>query len=56
MMKGEGNNYDNDPHRVDGMSGATITGKGLNVMLVDYLTAYKSFITSKKGSGSLSLN
>ena len=27
MMKGEGNDYSNNPHRVDGMSGATLTAQ-----------------------------
>jgi Na+-transporting NADH:ubiquinone oxidoreductase subunit C len=48
MMKGEGNNYSNDPHKVDGMSGATLTAKGLNVMLKDYLGAYEPYIKKKK--------
>jgi Na+-transporting NADH:ubiquinone oxidoreductase subunit C len=47
MMKGEGNDYSNSPHKVDGMSGATITAKGLNNMLSEYLKAYESFIKSK---------
>ncbi|MDP2176585.1 MAG: NADH:ubiquinone reductase (Na(+)-transporting) subunit C [Bacteroidota bacterium] len=48
MKKGEGNDYSNDPHAVDGMSGATKTAIGVNDMLADYLTAYESFIKSKK--------
>jgi len=32
------------PHQVDGMSGATLTAKGLNAMVKDYLECYKSFI------------
>ncbi len=31
-------------HEVDGMSGATLTAKGLNAMVKDYLTNYESFI------------
>ena len=27
MMKGEGNDYSDDPHQVDGMSGATLDGE-----------------------------
>lgn len=34
-------------HEVDGMSGATITGKGLTKMLQDYLGCYEKFIRSK---------
>ena len=44
MMKGEGNDYSNNPHRVDGMSGATLTAKGVNNMLVDYFQAYLNYI------------
>ncbi len=47
MMKGEGNDYSDSPHKVDGMSGATITGKGLNNMLTEYLKAYENFFKSK---------
>jgi Na+-transporting NADH:ubiquinone oxidoreductase subunit C len=35
-------------HEIDGMSGATITGKGLTAMLKDYLGCYEKFIKSKK--------
>jgi Na+-transporting NADH:ubiquinone oxidoreductase subunit C len=44
MMKGEGLDYSNDPHHVDGMSGATLTGKGVNNMLKDYLACYETYI------------
>ena len=51
MMKGEHGGgessiayYANDPHRVDGMSGATLTGNGLNAMLKTYFTGYRNFI------------
>lgn len=50
MMKGEGNDYSNNPHKVDGMSGATITGKGLNNMMMDYLKAYENFFKSKSNN------
>ena len=48
MMKGEGNDYGDDPHKVDGMSGATLTGKGVNNMLKDYLLSYANYIKKKK--------
>lgn len=35
--------YANDPHTVDGMSGATITAKGVNEMLENYLKYYQSY-------------
>lgn len=46
MQKGEGNDYATKENQVDGMSGATITGVGLNNMLLEYFTLYKNFITS----------
>lgn len=46
MMKGEGNDYSDNPHKVDGLSGATITAKGLNNMLMDYLKSYENFFKS----------
>lgn len=55
MQKGEGNDYSNNPHQVDGMSGATITGKGVNKMLLDYFEGYQNFIKSKRNN-KLSLN
>jgi Na+-transporting NADH:ubiquinone oxidoreductase subunit C len=48
MMKGEGNDYSNNPHRVDGMSGATLTAKGVNNMLLDYLQAYENYMKKNK--------
>jgi len=47
MVKGEGNTGLSD-HQVDGMSGATITGKGLNAMLLEYLECYSAFIDKQK--------
>lgn len=48
FQKGEGNNYDNEPQKVDGMSGATITGVGVNAMLDSYMTLYRPYLVSKK--------
>ena len=42
MLKGEKNDNLND-HQVDGMSGATITGNGVNIMLEDYMKYYQEF-------------
>jgi Na+-transporting NADH:ubiquinone oxidoreductase subunit C len=50
MQKGEGHDYSNDPHKVDGMSGATLTGKGVNNMLKDYLASYQNYLKKKSGS------
>jgi Na+-transporting NADH:ubiquinone oxidoreductase subunit C len=47
MQKGEGNDYSNDPHKVDGMSSATLTAKGVNNMLADYLACYQSYLKKK---------
>ncbi|WP_238354345.1 NADH:ubiquinone reductase (Na(+)-transporting) subunit C [Fulvivirga marina] len=51
MVKGEGNTG-LDSHHVDGMSGATLTGKGVNVMLKNYLNYYQSYFKKVK-SGSV---
>ena len=48
MIKGEGSRTDLDSHEVDGMSGATMTAKGLNVMISDYLEYYLGFIEKNK--------
>lgn len=44
MQKGEGMDYASEPHKVDGMSGATLTAKGVNNMLKDYLTCYEKYL------------
>jgi Na+-transporting NADH:ubiquinone oxidoreductase subunit C len=54
MQKGEGMDYSADPHKVDGMSGATLTGKGVNNMLKDYFACYKNYL--KKNKQNISLN
>jgi Na+-transporting NADH:ubiquinone oxidoreductase subunit C len=48
MMKGEGNDWSKDEHKVDGMSGATLTAKGVNNMLVDYFTCYQNYLKKNK--------
>ena len=50
LQKGEGHDYSGDAHKIDGMSGATLTGKGVNNMLKDYLASYENYL--KKHSGS----
>lgn len=52
IMKGEGNDYSNDTHKVDGMSGATLTSKGVNNMLKDYFGCYQKYLKKK----SIALN
>ncbi len=49
MLKGESNPESaKDAHHIDGMSGATITGKGLSNMLLDYFQNYQSYINKVK--------
>ncbi len=55
VQKGEGNDFSNDPHKVDGMSGATLTGKGVNNMLRDYFNSYKNYLKKNQINLSLSL-
>ncbi|UXP33504.1 NADH:ubiquinone reductase (Na(+)-transporting) subunit C [Reichenbachiella agarivorans] len=50
MVKGE-NGESLDSHHIDGMSGATLTGKGVNAMLKEYLTYYETFIEKTKEAG-----
>ena len=57
MMKGEHGGgqssidyYKGEDHLVDGMSGATLTGKGLNEMLKNYFKGYRKFL-EKVSSG-----
>lgn len=53
MMKGEGKDYSSDMHKVDGMSGATITGNGVNNMLKAYLGHYEAYIKAKSSSSAV---
>ncbi len=47
MVKGE-KGAPLDDHHVDGMSGATMTGNGVNRMLMEYLTCYESYFKKVK--------
>ncbi|HEY5690113.1 MAG TPA: NADH:ubiquinone reductase (Na(+)-transporting) subunit C [Cyclobacteriaceae bacterium] len=47
MVKGE-KGEPLDEHHVDGMSGATMTGNGVNKMLKEYLTCYESYFKKVK--------
>jgi len=53
MQKGEGKDYSDNPHQVDGLSGATITAKGVNNMLKNYLVNYQAYIESQKSSSAV---
>lgn len=48
MQKGEGQDYSSESHKVDGMSGATLTAKGVNNMMKDYLTCYGNYLRKLK--------
>ena len=50
MQKGEGIDYSNNPHKVDGMSGATLTAKGVNNMLKEYFGCYQKYLEKNKGT------
>lgn len=56
MQKGEGNNYDSEPHKIDGMSGATLTGKGVNAMVKEYTIAYSNFLLNIQKQQSTATN
>ena len=45
--------FANEPHKVDGMSGATLTSVGVNKMLKEYLTSYKSYFEKEKSKAAL---
>lgn len=49
MVKGE-KGEPLDDHHIDGMSGATLTGKGVNAMLKDYFGYYSTYIEKTKTS------
>jgi Na+-transporting NADH:ubiquinone oxidoreductase subunit C len=55
MQKGEGIDYSNDPHKVDGMSGATLTAKGVNNMLKEYFGCYQKYLEKNKISNQANL-
>lgn len=59
MMKGENGGGDksieafqNEPHKVDGMSGSTLTGNGLNNMMTDYFKAYDNYFNKIKNQST----
>ena len=54
FQKGEGNDWSKDNHKVDGLSSATLTAKGVNNMLDDYLTCYLNYL--KKNSSGTAIN
>ena len=51
MVKGEGKTG-LSAHQVDGLSGATMTTKGVNAMLMKYMECYSAFIEKIKSQNS----
>lgn len=49
MVKGE-KGLPLDDHHVDGMSGATLTGNGVNAMLLNYFSDYSTFISKTQAA------
>ncbi|HCS21347.1 MAG TPA: NADH:ubiquinone reductase (Na(+)-transporting) subunit C [Bacteroidetes bacterium] len=63
MMKGENgggeksiNAFKDKPHQVDGMSGSTLTGKGINNMLNAYLKAYDNYFKQQMANTKATSN
>jgi Na+-transporting NADH:ubiquinone oxidoreductase subunit C len=52
MLKGE-NNPGLSEHQVDGLSGATLTAKGVNQMMEYYLECYGTYIENEKSGKSV---
>lgn len=50
MQKGEGEDYSDSPHKVNGMTGATITGNGVNNMVKDYAMLYSDYFNRLKNN------
>ena len=44
VQKGEGNDYSSNAHKVDGLSGASMTTTGVNKMLSSYFKYYEAFL------------
>lgn len=55
MQKGEGRDYNSEKHKVDGLSGATITANGVNDMLRNYIGHYKPYLEKRKSGSSTEL-
>ncbi|HSJ67270.1 MAG TPA: NADH:ubiquinone reductase (Na(+)-transporting) subunit C [Anditalea sp.] len=51
FQKGEGKDYSGEPHKVDGISGSTITAEGVNRMLQSYLSHYQNFFSKQREGG-----
>ena len=54
MLKGEGGSPAAlDAHHVDGLSGATMTGRGVNIMLKEYLGYYLPYMKKRRQAQNL---
>lgn len=57
MQKGErGDPSIYNEHQVDGMSGATLTGNGVNDMIIKYIGYYQAYIDKVKDEDTMALN
>jgi len=53
IVKGKLRTGEKDPeHKVDGISGATLTGRGLNIFIKNTLQAYEPFFKTVRGDAS----
>jgi Na+-transporting NADH:ubiquinone oxidoreductase subunit C len=50
ILKGESNNP-SSPHEIDGLSGATITSKGVQKMIYNYMNHYQPFFDNTNPAG-----
>ena len=55
MVKGEGKTGLSE-YEVDGLSGATLTAKGVNIMLEHYIGCYTGYLNSIKSSSAIARN
>ncbi len=55
MVKGE-KGEPLDPHHVDGMSGATLTGNGVNTMISSYMEHYLPYFEKVKNKNRMAFN
>jgi Na+-transporting NADH:ubiquinone oxidoreductase subunit C len=57
MVKGENNPESKlGPHKVDGMSGATLTANGVNAMLNNYYGYYQNYFDKHVKKGAMAIN
>lgn len=57
MLKGENNPAEAlDDHTIDGLSGATLTGVGVNDMIKNYMGYYQAYFNQLKQNNAVALN